>query len=188
MRKHSFVGVLALAMLLAVAGLSTVYAGQKQYLTADGKCCILVNGVCVPCPENTTSTDAAKPAKAVSISSTTPALASACGPGQCVPCKPGQCAAGASAAWETTPANTLISSLVQTASACGSGPCVPCPAGQGCSNAASCSPGSCNSGAGYTMIGVRDANTGQMVVYRVPTATARMLLASSSQESADKGI
>jgi len=38
------------------------------------------------------------------------------------------------------------------------------------------------------MVGVRDANTGQMVVYRVPTATAKMLLASSTQKSADKGI
>jgi len=188
MRKHSFLGVLALAMLLAVAGLSAASAGQKQYLTSDGKCCILVNGQCEPCPENASSTTAAKPANAVSISSTTPSLASACGAGPCLPCKPGECAAGTSAAWETTPANTLISSPVQTASACGSGPCVPCPAGQGCSKAASCSPGSCDSGAGYTMVGVRDANTGQMVVYRVPTATAKMLLASSTQKSADKGI
>ncbi|MCX6834964.1 MAG: hypothetical protein NTW07_07505 [candidate division Zixibacteria bacterium] len=147
MRKHSLLGVLALAMLLAVAGMSTASAGQKQYLTPDGKCCILVNGQCEPCPESAGSTTSAEPAKSVSTGSAVPSLASAC-----------------------------------------SGPCVPCPPGQGCSKAASCSPGSCNNGAGYTMIGVRDANTGQVVVYRVPTSNARILLAVSTEKSANPSI
>ena len=185
MTRHSFLGVLVLAMLLAVAGLSTVSAGQKQYRTADGECCILVNGQCVPCPEGST-TASAQPAKAVSISSTAPKLASACGPGPCVPCKPGECAAGTPGSKQIN--STLITSQAQPTPGCGSGPCAPCPAGQACATGASCSPGGFSSGAGYTLIGVRDANAGQIVVYQVPTATGRMLPASSTQKSADKCI
>jgi len=122
MRKHSLLGVLALAMLLAVAGSTTLSAGNlKGDHASDGQGCVMQNGQCVPCPK-------------------------------------------------------------------GGGPCVPCPSGQGCGKAASCSPGSCKSEAGYTMTGVRDANSGQLVVYRVPTATARMILAGSTPKSADPAI
>jgi hypothetical protein len=197
MRKHSLSGVLALAMLLAVAGLSTVSAGEKQTnLTSDGQCCVLENGQCVPCPEGIGSTISAKSARAVTITSTSPGLASACGSGPCTPmtpeqcaalgCDPGQCATGTSGAEQIN--STLITSQAQLASGCGGGPCAPCPSGQSCATGASGTSSGCGSGAGYTLIGVRDANTGQMVVYRVPTATARMLLASSTQTSSDKGI
>lgn len=178
MRKHPFLGVLALAMLLAVAGLTTLNAGQMRTGTGpDGECCVLVDGVCVPCDDiaGTANTATAKPSLARLANSTSSSMSGCDGPctpmtpEQCaaVGCDPAQCASGTSGK-----SGALIGAKTQIASACGSGPCVP---SQGCGSA-----GGCGAGASMTVIGVRDATTGQVTYYAMPLSTARALLARSA--------
>ena len=99
MRKHPIIGVLALALVLLASGAFTVYAGnQTVRMGANGECCTLVNGVCVPCdcPSGASSGAAVTPARFATarFAGAKSQLASAgCDPSNCEPMTPEQCAA-----------------------------------------------------------------------------------------------
>lgn len=203
MKKHSTIGVLSLVILMAAvvtlnAGEGTVYYG------ANGECCVLVDGACVPCDGNTsgTSTTAlATPATATLANAkirpaTAPAggpytleqcktlgiSAQGCGSGPCEPMTPDQCRAMGIDPSQCGPAGAggkLIGAKSQLASGCAPGPgCVPgqdCAPSPGCGTASSCGTG----GAGMTLVGVRNANTGAVTYLAVPISVAKNLMAKS---------
>lgn len=125
MRKHSFTIALALAMLLAIAGLTPMSAGTlKGDHSSSGQAYMMINGQFVPCPEGACSKGKCK--------LMTPEECAKLG------CNPGQCATGASAtsAAVIIPVSALHS---QVAASCNGKPCTPCPSSQGCAKAASSS-------------------------------------------------
>lgn len=120
MRKYPVFGVLALALLLSLAGVNTLWARdhQMQNNSCDAeKCCRMVDGKCVPC----TGTDCAgKP---------------------CKPCKPGECSQSRACNHKTEA--SLSGAKADASQGCGHGPCKPCPSGQKCSGQSSCKPSGC---------------------------------------------
>lgn len=152
MRKHPMFGVLALAAVLAVAlgsGAASLYAGQRTVLTgANGECCVLVDGACVPC-DDVATTAAIRKATAqfatARVIEANPATASAgCDPSNCVPMTPEECAAIGCPPAQCSTGNGCASNARMirievapqpTSSGCGGAPCVPA---AGCGNGSGC--------------------------------------------------
>ena len=120
MRKYPVFGVLALAMLLSLAGVNTLFARDHQMQNAvddAAKCCRLVDGKCVPC----TGTD--------------------CVGKPCPPCKPGECSKSGAGLNKTDA--TMSPTNMDTSKACCPGGSKPCQAGQKCGGQSGCKPSGC---------------------------------------------
>ena len=143
MRKHLVIGVLALAVLML--GAVTLNAGDGTvYMGADGECCTLVNGACVPCEcrdgvSTSASITPATLAVATFATATTQLASAGCDPSQCEPMTAEQCAAlGFDVSKCSTTGAKLISTKSVKASGCGGAPCAPSP---GCGTGSGCAAG-----------------------------------------------
>jgi len=185
MKKHSFLSMLALAVLLSMVGAYSLTAGDRTSIpvsAASGECC----PGAVPCsPEECAALGMTGQTAEASLAALKTGMASGCGGGSCQPCEPGQCSSFGTGAHKTgaslinakaaSPANTVIDAF-STGQTCDV-------SGAGCGSTAGC-----GSATGMVLVGVVNASTGEIKYVSMPAAKVRELIARTSRTPASGGI